>query len=93
MKRTCIVSADKSTLPETADPDPMTTEASSVFDAAAEYLHRLSVVWYANHIRIVEVRSGEDVWRVSVDRVREWDRERWERSARKSGATMGIRIP
>jgi hypothetical protein len=76
MPRHCTVSVDKSTLPPAADPDSMEVEAASVFDAAASAIERWSMVWWWNGARIIEVRAGDEVWRVSVERVREWNRER-----------------
>jgi hypothetical protein len=74
--RRCTVSVDPSTLPATANADPVTIEAASVFDAAAAAIERWSVVWWWNCARIIEVRAGDEVWRVSVERVGQWNRER-----------------
>jgi hypothetical protein len=73
VKRICTVSIDKSTLPESADPWPMTVEAESVFEAALVVIQKFSVTRWANQMLVIEVRSGEDVWRVSIDRVSEWN--------------------
>jgi hypothetical protein len=60
VKRICTVAVDKSTLPGGADPWPMPVEGS-VFEAAAVIIQQFSVTWWANRVKVIEVRSGEGV--------------------------------
>ena len=47
-------------------------EASSVFDAADQATLGWAKLWWWDPDEVIEVRAGEEVWRVRAERVRQW---------------------
>jgi hypothetical protein len=50
----------------------LNTTAASLFDAAQQAERESSRLWWWDGKAVAEVRSGNQVWRVSVERVRKW---------------------
>ena len=49
-----------------------TVEAASLFDAAARAIERWARLWWYRPNGVIEVRMGDQCWKVSAERVRQW---------------------
>ncbi len=52
----------------------MTLDASSTFDAAYKAVQRWALLWWFSPDSIITVRHGDQKWRVSQERLREWQK-------------------
>ena len=50
----------------------ITTQASSLFDGAAQAIARWSKLWWFDPETVLTVRFGDETWMVRQDAVRRW---------------------
>lgn len=62
------------------------TDAESLFEAAYAGVQQWAKLWWYAADSVIEVRSGDQLWRVRAGRVSAWGAERFRERAKKGGA-------
>ena len=58
------------------------TDAASLFEAAYAGLHQWAGVWWFSGDSVIEVRTGQQRWRVQAQRVSQWYAARFRQGFR-----------
>jgi hypothetical protein len=58
------------------------TDAASLFEAAHDAVHQWAPLWWFSGDCVIEVRAGDQRWRVRARRVSEWYAARFRHGSR-----------